>query len=53
MMKGFFIYDVSLCSLIERPLRRAACPESIRRVQGSVLYSPSDNYRITIDNSLL
>lgn len=45
MMKGFFIYDVSWCSLIERPLRRS--------VQGSVLYSPSDSYRITIDHLLL
>jgi hypothetical protein len=48
MMKEFFIYDTNFCSLIERPLRRTACPESIRRVQGTVRYSP-----FTIDHSRL
>ena len=42
-MKRSFIYDVSLCFLIERPLRGPACPEGIRRVQGPVLYSPFTN----------
>ena len=41
-------YVTGLGSLIERPLRRTACHESTRRLQGPVLYSP-----FTIDHSRL
>ena len=59
MRKNINNYVTNLSSLVELPLRRTACPESIRRVQGpvilfnilnhdSVLYSP-----LTIDHSRL